>query len=178
MKRFKQYLEEAGAGYVSTDHYDVYELVFNYGMIGSGYPLFPFYGKRQERIQGKIKKVTAYHVTSGFAIDGLNDLKGGSKTGSFFTRSTGGILAGAATDGGVLVQVKARPVLSAMEDIFSEIDKQGRRWVSASYFSDDEEDLQDDLVEHMNEFIDAIREKYPNLPEEFDDLTSGLKRYY
>ena len=54
MKRFKQYLEEAGAGYVSTDHYDVYELVFNYGMIGSGYPLFPFYGKRQERIQGKL----------------------------------------------------------------------------------------------------------------------------
>ena len=54
MKTLKQFLAEKGAGQVGTEHYDVYEFVFGYENIGSGMPFLPIYGKRQERIQGKI----------------------------------------------------------------------------------------------------------------------------
>ena len=140
MKTLKQFLTEKGAGGVGTEHYDVYELIFSYEDIGAGMPYVPFYGKRQERIQGKLEKTLAYHVTDFYGIDGLSELKGGSRSGSFFTQSTGGILQGAVTSGGVLVQVMARPILKTMQDIYSEVDKQGRRWVSSAFFTDDNGD--------------------------------------
>lgn len=167
MKTLKQFLTEKGAGQVGTDHYDVYEFIFGYENIGSGMPYLPIYGKRQERIQGKIKKMTAYHVADAWGIKGLKDLAGGSRSGSFFTKSTGNILTGAVGSGGVLVQVEARPVLQGGQDIYSEVDRQGRRWVSASYCFDDQgDDMEEDLKDYMDKFVAKIHKRNPeaNIP--------------
>ena len=167
MKRFKEFLIEKGAGQVGTEHYDVHEFVFGYENIGSGMPYLPIYGKRQERIQGKIKKMIAYHVADAWGIKGLKDLAGGSKSGSFFTKSTGNILTGAVGSGGVLVQVEERPVLRCGQYIYSEVDRQGRRWVSASYCFDDQgDDMEEDLKKHMDKFVAKIHKRNPeaNIP--------------
>ena len=127
MIRFKTYLREFAQQ--STSDY-----VFNVGGDSSSLKI-PISGPMFKRIWPDTIRSTVFHVTDHAGLGKLKKLEGGKKSiSAFFSMMSRYMETGVATSGGVVVEMDADILISARDDIMSEVDKTGRRWVMMSWF--------------------------------------------
>ena len=127
MKTFKRYLREFAQQ--STSDY-----VFNIGSDSSALKI-PISGPMFKRIWPDTIRTTVFHATDLAGIKRLKKLEGGKKSiSAFFSMMSRYMETGVATGGGIVAEMEADVLISARDDIMSEVDKQGRRWVMMSWF--------------------------------------------
>ena len=132
MKSFKGYLTEFA-------QYSTSELVFmNNGQgAGSSGLMIPISGPMFKRIWPDTIRTTVFHVADrNGGLKSLARLEGGKKTiSAFFSMMSKYMEGGIATSGGIVVEMEADVLVSAADDIMSQVDNKGRRWVEMSWFA-------------------------------------------
>jgi len=131
MKSFKQHLKE----YVS---YSTSDLVFMNNGQGSGSSglMIPLSGPMFKRIWPDTIRTTVFHTTDLSGLEKLKRLEGGKKTiSAFFSMMARYMEGGIASGGGIVVEMEADVLVSAADDIMSQVDNKGRRWVEVSWFA-------------------------------------------
>ena len=132
MKSFKQYLREFTQQ--STSDY-----VFNAGSDSSALKI-PISGPMFKRIWPDTIRTTVFHTTDlKIGLKRLKKLEGGKKSiSAFFSMMSRYMETGVATGGDVhvVVEMDADVLVSAKDDIWSQVDNKGRRWVELSWFED------------------------------------------
>ena len=125
---FKQYLKEFAQR--STSEY-----VFDTHTDNSSSLKIPISGPMFKRIWPDTIRATVFHTTDLAGLERLGKLEGGKKSiSAFFSMMSRYMEGGIATGGGIVAEMEADVIVSARDDIMSEVDKQGRRWVMMSWF--------------------------------------------
>jgi len=131
MKSFIQHLKEF-ASYSTSD------LVFmnnGQGSASSGL-MIPLSGPMFKRIWPDTIRTTVFHTTDLSGLEKLKRLEGGKKTiSAFFSMMSRYMEGGIASGGGIVVEMDADVLVSASDDIMSQVDNKGRRWVEMSWFA-------------------------------------------
>ena len=130
MKTFKGYLTEFAS-------YSTSELVFRNAGQGTGSSglMIPISGPMFKRIWPDTIRATVFHTTDLSGLEKLKKLEGGKKTiSAFFSMMSRYMETGVATGGGIVVEMEADVLVSARDDIMSQVDNNGRRWVEMSWF--------------------------------------------
>ena len=128
MKSFKGYLTEFAQQ--STSDY-----VFDTPSGEAGSLQIPISGPMFKRIWPDTIRATVFHVTDHNGLGRIKKLEGGKKSiSAFFSMMSRYMETGVATSGGVVVEMDADVLISARDDIMSQVDKTGRRWVEMSWF--------------------------------------------
>jgi len=132
MKSFVQHLKE----FVSYSTSDLVFMNNGQGSASSGL-MIPLSGPMFKRIWPDTIRTTVFHVAdrSG-GLKSLARLEGGKKTiSAFFSMMSRYMEGGVATSGGIVVEMDADVLVSARDDIMSQVDNKGRRWVEMSWFA-------------------------------------------
>jgi hypothetical protein len=130
MKSFKGYLTEFTIKSTS-------DLVFEVGSqaLGSSALKIPISGPMFKRIWPDTIRTIVFHVLSAEDIYDLKKLEGKKKSiSAFFSMMAKQFESGIAAGGGVVAELEADVIVSARDDIMSQVDKRGRRWVEMSWF--------------------------------------------
>jgi hypothetical protein len=130
MKSFVQHLNEFAIKSTS-------ELVFEVGSqgLGSSALKIPISGPMFKRIWPDAVRATVFHTTDLRGLKNLKKIEGGKKSiSAFFNMLAKYMESGIATGGGIVAEMEADVIVSARDDIMSEVDKAGRRWVMMSWF--------------------------------------------
>ena len=130
MKSFKRYLTEFAIKSTS-------DLVFEVGSQGMGSSALkiPISGPMFKRIWPDTIRATVFHVLGAEDIYELKKLEGKKKSiSAFFSMMSRYLESGIAGGGGVVAELEADVIVSARDDIMSQVDKKGRRWVEMSWF--------------------------------------------
>jgi len=132
MKSFIQHLKE-------FVQYSTSELVFMNNGQGSGSMglMIPISGPMFKRIWPDTIRTTVFHVADrNGGLKSLARLEGGKKTiSAFFSMTARYMEGGIATSGGIVAEMDADVLVSASDDIMSQVDNKGRRWVEMSWFA-------------------------------------------
>jgi len=131
MKRFKEYLREFAQR--STSEY-----VFDTHSANSSSLKIPISTSMFKRIWPDTIRATVFHTTDLAGLERLGKLEGGKKSiSAFFSMMSRYMETGVATSGDVHVvaEMDADVLISARDDIWSIVDKTGRRWVEMSWFA-------------------------------------------
>jgi len=131
MKSFKQYLKEFAQR--STSEY-----VFDTHTDNSSSLKIPISGPMFKRIWPDTIRATVFHTTDLAGLEQLKKIEGGKKSiSAFFSMMSRYMETGVATSGDVhvVVEMEADVLVSAKDDIWSIVDKTGRRWVELSWFA-------------------------------------------
>jgi len=131
MKSFKSYLTEFAQQ--STSDY-----VFDTHTDNSSSLKIPISGPMFKRIWPDTIRTTVFHTTDLAGLESLKKLEGGKKSiSAFFSMMSRYMETGVATGGDVhvVVEMEADVLVSAKDDIWSIVDKTGRRWVELSWFA-------------------------------------------
>jgi len=131
MIRFKQYLIEFGVQ--STSDY-----VFDTTSGNSSSLKIPISGPMFKRIWPDTIRATVFHTTSLEGLEGIKKLEGGKKSiSAFFSMMSRYMETGVATSGDVhvVVEMEADVLVSAKDDVWSQVDNKGRRWVEVGWFA-------------------------------------------
>ena len=132
MKTFKSYLTEFAQQ--STSDY-----VFDTHSVNSSSLKIPISTSMFKRIWPDTIRATVFHTTDLAGLERLKKLEGGKKSiSAFFSMMSRYMETGVATSGDVhvVVEMDADVLVSAKDDIWSQVDKTGRRWVELSWFED------------------------------------------
>ena len=130
MKSFKQHLNEFTIQSTS-------DIVFEVGSQGQGSSgmNIPISGPMFKRIWPNTIRTTVFHVLNAEYIYDLKKLEGKKKSiSAFFSMMAKQMEHGIAAGGGVVAELEADVIVSARDDIMSQVDKRGRRWVEMSWF--------------------------------------------
>ena len=130
MKSFVQHLNEFTIKSTS-------DIVFEVGSQGQGSSALkiPISGPMFKRIWPDTIRATVFHVLDAEDIYDLKKLEGKKKSiSAFFSMMAKQMESGIAGGGGVVAELEADVIVSARDDIMSQVDKAGRRWVEMSWF--------------------------------------------
>jgi len=130
MKSFIQHLKEFTIKSTS-------DIVFEVGSQGqaSSALKIPISGPMFKRIWPDTIRTTVFHATDAENIYDLKKLEGKKKSiSAFFSMMARQMESGIASGGGVVAELEADVLVSARDDIMSQVDKAGRRWVEVSWF--------------------------------------------
>jgi len=131
MKSFKQHLKE----FVSYSTSDLVFMNNGQGSASSGL-MIPLSGPMFKRIWPDTIRTTVFHTTDLSGLEKLKRLEGGKKTiSAFFSMMSRYMEGGIASGGGIVVEMEADVLVSAADDIMSQVDNKGRRWVEVSWFA-------------------------------------------
>ena len=127
MITFKRYLKEFAQQSPS-------DLVFDVHTGDSSSLKIPISTSMFKRIWPDTIRATVFHATD--SLEKLGKLEGGKKSiSAFFSMMSRYMESGVATSGGAIVEMDADVLISARDDIMSQVDTQGRRWVEMSWFA-------------------------------------------
>ena len=129
MRSFKSYLTEFAIKSTS-------DLVFDTSSYDNTSSLkIPISGPMFKRIWPDTIRTTVFHTTDLSGLKALKKIEGGKKSiSAFFSMMARYMESGIATKGGIVAEMDADVIVSARDDIMSEVDKGGRRWVMMSWF--------------------------------------------
>jgi len=136
VKTFIQHLKEFAIRSTS-------DLVFEVGGQGlaSSALKIPISGPMFKRIWPDTVRSTVFHTTDLDGLKALKKIEGGKKSiSAFFSMMARYMESGIATGGGIVAEMEADVIVSARDDIMSEVDKGGRRWVMMSWFENQTRD--------------------------------------
>ena len=161
MIRFKQYLKEYAM--FSTSDY-----VFDTNLYGDGNSLnlkIPISGPMFKRIWPDTIRATVFHTTTAEHLEGFKKLEGKKKSiSAFFSMMSTQMEGGVATDGGVVAELDADILISARDDIMSQVDKTGRRWVELNWFENALGNMKspvvDKVAKDLNKLIVTLVKKH------------------
>ena len=129
MKSFKGYLTEFAQQSPS-------DLVFDVHTGDSSSLKIPISTTMFKRIWPDTIRATVFHVLGAEDIYELKKLEGKKKSiSAFFSMMSRNMETGVAAGGGVVAELEADVLISARDDIMSQVDTQGRRWVEMSWFA-------------------------------------------
>ena len=129
MKSFKTYLKEFAQQSPS-------DLVFDVHTGDSSSLKIPISTSMFKRIWPDTIRATVFHVTDHNGLGKIKKIEGGKKSiSAFFSMMSRYMETGVATGGGIVVEMEADVLISARDDIMSQVDTQGRRWVEMSWFA-------------------------------------------
>ena len=129
MKTFKQHLKEFAQQSPS-------DLVFDVHTGDSSSLKIPISTSMFKRIWPDTIRATVFHVTDHNGLGKIKKIEGGKKSiSAFFSMMSRYMESGVATSGGAVVEMDADVLISARDDIWSIVDKTGRRWVELSWFA-------------------------------------------
>ena len=131
MKSFIQHLKEFSQ--LSTS-----DLVFDTHTGNSSSLKIPISGPMFKRIWPDTIRTTVFHTTDLAGLEKLKKLEGGKKSiSAFFSMMSRYMETGVATGGDVhvVVEMEADVLVSAKDDIWSQVDNKGRRWVEVGWFA-------------------------------------------
>ena len=129
MKRFKQYLKERTPAWTESLSTMLFDLPRE-GIKDLKIPLSPAIFKRiwPESVRSRV-----FHLTDLDGVGKLKKMQGKKKSISAFYNIEDYILAGGIkTDGGYVVELEGDVLAAAPDDISSQPDKTGRRWITFS----------------------------------------------
>ena len=192
MKTFKSYLKEepAWADSLSRMLFDLPRA----GLVDVKIPLSPSIFKR---IWPKSVRSTVFHLTNDEGVRALKKMEGGKKSiSAFYNIKTAAIQDGIMTAGGYVVEMDADVLAAAPDDIGTQPDKTGRRWIqlyilindmdskgSLRGFENDIEKMMIDIVKKYsdNKTITDINDAWESLGQEYrkkpKDLSKIIKDY-
>jgi len=158
MKSFRGYLTEFVQQ--STSDY-----VFDTPGGNSSSLQIPISGPMFKRIWPDTIRATVFHTTDLNGLEKLKRLEGKKKSiSAFFSMMSRYMETGVATGGDihVVAEMDADVLVSAKDDIWSQVDKQGRRWVELQWFAN------------------AIRTgpEFGKVEKDFNTLIKGLVKKY
>ena len=174
MKSFKQHLREFA-------QFSTSDIVFKNRGQGSGSSALniPISGPMFKRIWPDTIRTTVFHTTDLAGLEKLKRLEGGKKSiSAFFSMMSRYMETGVATSGDVHVvaEMDADVLVSARDDIWSIVDKTGRRWVEMSWFANAQwggtGPKFDKVEKDLNTLIKNLVNKH--LPK---DITKGEHEY-
>ena len=129
MKSLIQYLKEFAQQ--STSDY-----VFDVHTGNSSSLKIPISTTMFKRIWPDTIRATVFHVTDHNGLGKIKKIEGGKKSiSAFFSMMSRYMETGVATSGGIVAELDADVLISARDDIMSQVDTQGRRWVEMSWFA-------------------------------------------
>ena len=153
MKRFKEYLKEYAM--FSTSEY-----VFDpngYGNENANALKIPISGPMFKRIWPDTVRATVFHTTTPDNLNDLKKLEGKKKSiSAFFSMDARAMEGGVATDGGVVAELDADILISAKDDIMSQVDKTGRRWVELSWFENALGNIKSPVVKKVEKDLNSL----------------------
>ena len=129
MKTFKQYLKEGPPAWTESLSTMLFDLPRE-GLKDLKIPLSPAIFKRiwPESIRSK-----AFHLTDFGGVHKLKKIQGGKKSiSAFYNMEDHMIQSGIRTQGGYVVELEGDVLAAAPDDISSQPDKTGRRWLTFS----------------------------------------------
>ena len=152
---FKDYLTDI----VQLSEYKAYSIMDLINWDDEGRMMLPVTPKQFEAITDK--GITAFHITAPKNVSKLKKLEGKKKTISaltglkddYYLYNDEGIYSGRG-----LVQLKGDAVVKFKDDIFSSVDKQGRRWISV--FRDAMTSQESHTFKKLNSLRETILKKY------------------
>jgi len=139
--------------------------VFDTHSVNSSSLKIPISTSMFKRIWPDTIRATVFHTTDLRGLENLKRLEGKKKSiSAFFSMMSRYMETGVATSGGVhvVVEMEADVLVSARDDIWSQVDKKGRRWVALDWFAN------------------AVRTgpKFGMVEKEFSKLKENLVRKY
>ena len=126
MKTFKQYLKEGPPAWTESLSTMLFDLP-RAGLVDLKIPLSPAIFKRvwPESVRSK-----CFHVTGFDGVRSLKKMQGKKKSiSAFYNIKPAAIEDGIKTDGGFVIEMMADILVAAPDDIGSQPDKTGRRWL-------------------------------------------------
>ena len=130
MKSFKGFLTERAPAWTESLSTALFDLTRTDVMI----PLSPSILKR---IWPKLPRTTVFHLTDRVGVQRLKKMQGGKRSISAFWNISKIVLGdGIRTDGGYVVELKGDILAAGPDDIMSQPDKTGRRWLTLSTLLD------------------------------------------
>jgi len=125
LKTFKSYLKEEPAWADSLSR-----MLFDLPRAGLVDVKIPLSSSIFKRIWPKSVRSTVFHLTNDEGVRGLKKMEGGKKSiSAFYNIKTAAIQDGIMTDGGYVVEMDADVLAAAPDDIGTQPDKTGRRWL-------------------------------------------------
>ena len=185
MKTFKSYLTEFAQQ--STSDY-----VFDTHTDNSSSLKIPISGPMFKRIWPDTIRATVFHTTDLDGLKALKKIEGGKKSiSAFFSMMSRYMESGIATGGGIVAEMDADVIVSARDDIMSEVDKGGRRWVELSWFENQTRDrskfgkVEKDLntlikklvIKHLPKYVEIAGIEFLTKGEPEYDLWIDMKRH-
>ncbi len=153
MLQFKEYLKEYLA--LSTSEY-----VFDpngYGSENANALKIPISGPMFKRIWPDTVRATGFHATTPEFLNSLKKLEGKKKSiSAFFSMDARVMEGGVATEGGVVAELDADILVSARDDIMSQVDKTGRRWVELSWFENALGNIKSPVVKKVEKDLNSL----------------------
>ena len=159
MKRFKQYLKERTPAWTQS----LSTILFDLPRAGFKDLKIPLSSAIFKRIWPESIRSKAFHLTDYDGVGKLKKMQGGKKSiSAFYNMDDYIIQSGIKSEGGYVVELEGDVLAAAPDDISSQPDKTGRRWLTWSTLLDPihsngmggesklkkmEKDLQDLLVE-------------------------------
>ena len=129
MKRFKEYLKEGPPAWTESLSTMIFDLP-RAGLKDLKIPLSPAIFKR---IWPKPVRTTVFHLTDYDGLRKLKKMQGGKRSiSAFFNIDSYIISDGIKTEGGYVVELEGDVLAAAPDDISSQPDKTGRRWLTFS----------------------------------------------
>ena len=130
MRTFKGYLQERAPAWTESLSTALFDLTRTHYMI----PLSPSILKR---IWPKLPRTTVFHLTDYAGVSRLKRMQGGKRSISAFWNITARTIDdGIRTDGGYVVELIGDILAAGPDDIMSQPDKTGRRWLTLSTLLD------------------------------------------
>ena len=158
MIKFKQYLKE----YALKEYamFSTSDYVFDpngYGNENANALKIPISGPMFKRIWPDTIRATVFHATTPELLNYLKKLEGKKKSiSAFFSMSAQAIEGGIATEGGVVAELDADILISAKDDIMSQVDKTGRRWVELSWFENALGNIKSPVVKKVEKDLNSL----------------------
>ena len=126
MKTFKGYLKEAAPAWTESLSAMIFDLP-RAGLVDVKIPLSPSIFKR---IWPKSVRSRVFHLTNDVGLRALKKMEGGKRSiSAFYNITTSEISYGIQTEGGYVVEMDADVLAAAPDDIGTQPDKTGRRWL-------------------------------------------------
>ena len=129
MKRFKEYLKEAPPKWTES----LSTMLFDLPRAGLKDVLLPLSPAILKRIWPKPPRTTVFHLTDYTGVKKLKGLQGSKRSiSAFFNITSRSIEDGIRTEGGYVVELIGDILAAAPDDLSSQPDKTGRRWLTLS----------------------------------------------
>ena len=129
MKTFKQFIKEEPPKWTES----LSTMLFDLPRAGLKDVLIPLSPSIFKRIWPKPPRTTVFHLTDYAGIKKLKKIQGSKKSiSSFFNITARAIDDGVATEGGYVIELLGDILVAAPDDISSQPDKTGRRWITLS----------------------------------------------
>ena len=180
MKSFKGYIKEAAPAWTDSLSNMIFDLP-RAGLVDVKIPLSPSIFKR---IWPKSVRSRVFHLTNDVGLRALKKMEGGKRSiSAFYNITTSEISYGIQTEGGYVVEMDADVLAASPDDIGSQPDKTGRRWLvldtltttmgGASKLRGMEKDIEEMMMDIIMQYADD-----PKFMPDINKSWIALKKEY